>query len=64
MTTDTTWTFGFSAGTLNAAQKVRDKFLALPPTADNATRDLLLDLYNEINETEPHATAQTEVPKL
>jgi hypothetical protein len=34
---------------LNAAGiKVREVFEALPPTADNATRDLLLDLYNDI----------------
>lgn len=42
---------GYHAGKTLAAEKVKDAFSNLPATADNATKDLLLDLYNEIMET-------------
>ncbi len=42
------YTSGQNNGTALAAEKVKEVFNGLPPTADNATKDLLLDLYNEI----------------
>jgi hypothetical protein len=42
------YTSGQNNGTALAAAKVKEAFDGLPPTADNATKDLLLDLYNEI----------------
>jgi len=51
---DKTWEMayasGYNAGKQQSAEKVKDAFSKLPGTADNATKDLLLDLYNEIME--------------
>lgn len=49
---DNTWQMAYASGQNNgtamAAEKVKEAFNGLPGTADNATKDLLLDLYNEI----------------
>lgn len=51
---DKTWEMayasGYNAGKQQSAEKVKEAFGNLPPTADNATKDLLLDLYNAITE--------------
>jgi hypothetical protein len=39
---------GYSAGRTEAAEKVKEAFKNLPITADAETKDLLLDLYNNI----------------
>lgn len=48
MTLDIQWVSGYRLGINTAALKVKEKFLELPANADQATKDLLLDLYNEI----------------
>ena len=50
--TDITYLNGYRLGLNAAAIKVRETFEALPATADNVTRDLILDLYNDIIKTE------------
>jgi hypothetical protein len=49
---DTAWQMAYTSGQNNgmvlAAAKVKEAFNGLPATADNATKDLLLDLHNEI----------------
>lgn len=49
---DNAWQTAYISGQRNgllvAAGKVKEAFDALPATADNAVKDLLLDLYNEI----------------
>ncbi len=52
MNPDVTWLAGVKAGKEASAQKVKEAFNSLPKTADNATKDLLLDLYNEIKQSE------------
>ncbi len=42
---------GYNASKERAAEKVKEAFNALPATADQRTKDILLDLYNEIKET-------------
>lgn len=41
---------GYNAGKTRAAEKVKEAFKGLPANADSATKDLLLDLYNEVME--------------
>ncbi|WPH58192.1 hypothetical protein SEA_LUCKYSOCKE_166 [Streptomyces phage LuckySocke] len=41
---------GYNEGKRQSADKVKTAFTNLPNTADMATKDLLLDLYNEILE--------------
>lgn len=48
MTLDIQWVSGYRLGINTAALKVKEKFNELPANADQATKDLLLDLYNEI----------------
>jgi len=52
---DNTWKMayasGYNAGKTQAAEKVKEAFKGLPASSDTATKDLLLDLYNEIMET-------------
>lgn len=48
MTLDINWVSGYRLGINAAALKVKEKFLELPANAEQATKDLLLDLYNEI----------------
>lgn len=50
MNPDVTYLAGVKAGKEEAAHKVKEAFNKLPNTADNATKDLLLDLYNEIKD--------------
>lgn len=48
MNLDIQWVSGYRLGINTAALKVKSKFQELPANADQATKDLLLDLYNEI----------------
>lgn len=48
MTLDIQWVSGYRLGVNASALKVKEKFNELPANADQATKDLLLDLYNEI----------------
>jgi len=48
VTLDHGYLSGYLTGKTEAAEKVKEAFNNLPKTADNATKDLLLDLYNEI----------------
>lgn len=48
MKLDIQWVSGYRLGINTAALKVKAKFQELPANADQATKDLLLDLYNEI----------------
>ncbi len=41
---------GYNAAKERAAEKVKEAFNELPPSADARTKDILLDLYNEIRE--------------
>lgn len=45
---DHSYLSGYATGKAEAAEKVKEAFNNLPNTADNAMKDLLLDLYNEI----------------
>lgn len=53
-TTNNTWkvaySSGYNASKERAAEKVKEAFNELPATADQRTKDILLDLYNEIRE--------------
>ncbi len=64
---DNTWQMAYASGQNNgtalAAAKVKEAFENLPPTADNATKDLLLDLYNDVVKGS-NAIQETEVPDL
>lgn len=52
--TDNTWQIayasGYNASKERAADKVKEAFNELSATADQRTKDILLDLYNEIKE--------------
>jgi hypothetical protein len=50
MTLDHSYLSGYLTGKAESAEKVKEAFNNLPSTADNATKDLLLDLYNEIKD--------------
>ncbi len=41
---------GYNAAKERAAEKVKEAFSELPASADSRTKDILLDLYNEIRE--------------
>lgn len=51
---DNTWQIAYASGyntaKERAAEKVKEAFNELPNTADQRTKDILLDLYNEIRE--------------
>lgn len=54
ITSEDTWKLAYSSGynaaKERAAEKVKEAFNELPNTADQRTKDILLDLYNEIRE--------------
>lgn len=45
---DHAYLHGYAEGRLESAEKIKQAFNDLPSSADMATKDLLLDLYNEI----------------